>query len=233
MTRNFCANCGLQLSGNENFCASCGHQIGATTPQTSHGHHAKQPNNHVQDLVKRFEYSDNERHSEIVTVDDANGEPVVKFRNLHPNAIWLFSFQYLGKTAILPLLFLMSFYFEPILAAVALLVYMLAIFFVATLTYKNYEFEVSAVSFRKVYGIFHKYTVNIAFDQIQNINKRRSLIDQMLGLTHLEIETAGTGGTVKRSIAGLPTVSEGYIPGITPQEAEDVMQLMLARIQKN
>ena len=120
---------------------------------------------------------------------------------------------------------------EPWLALGATLLYFFALYLLALINYKNYEFEVSAVAFNKVYGIFHKYSVNISYEQIENINKRRSIIDQILGLAHLEIETAGTGGEVTKEVAGLRTISEGYIPGITPEEADDVMELILARIQ--
>lgn len=90
----------------------------------------------------------------------------------------------------------------------------------------------SAHVFRKEYGVLRKYSVNIAFDQIQNINMRRSVLDQMLSLAHLELETAETGGGVKKNIGGLFTSLESCTPGISPEEASDVKALILARIHQ-
>jgi membrane protein YdbS with pleckstrin-like domain len=222
---NYCPNCGEALDQDVNFCPSCGQSLQEVTENIP------SPQNSVPTAqLPQFKYAIGKQHSEIITTDDTNGEPVVKFRNLHPNATWLFFFQFMGKTAILLLLFFITAIFDPLLAILFIILYFVVLYVAARINYTNFEFEVSPVAFRKAYGVFHKYTVNIAFDQIQNINMRRSILDQMLGLAHLEIETAGTGGEVKKNVSGLITTSEGYIPGITPEEAADVQALMFARI---
>lgn len=237
MAKNFCTDCGHRLKKSANFCPNCGNQILHQDKLTDRP--AKNPNsaNHQpltrQTDSRKFARDSNARHSQIITTDNENGEPIVTVRNLHPNAIWLFFFQYLGKSMILLLLFVITAVFQPLLSILVIIIYFLILFLIAKINFKNYEFEISPYAFRKIYGVFHKYTVNIAFDQIQNINMRRSVIDQILGLAHLEIETAGTGGRVKTSIGGLLTRAEGYIPGITPDEAKDIKQLMLARIQQD
>lgn len=250
MEKNFCANCGAALSPGHKYCSSCGRPVDTSAapahPQAaahSQPQPAASPHNpglshanpaqtaEARAALERIKHPTAKRHSEIITTDDTNGEQVVKVRSLHPNAVWLFFLQYLGKSSIILLLFVVAAVVEPVLSVLFVMVYFLAVYGVSRLTFKNYEFEISPIAFKKVHGILHKYTVNIAFNQIQNINIRRSMIDQILGLAHLEIETSGTGGVVEKNVGGLPTVSEGYIPGITPQEADDIMQLMLSRVE--
>lgn len=223
-SKNFCPNCGVAQLPGASFCHGCGRALQAAAVAS------QAPDTGIPNPTPQFKYPIAKRHSEIITTDDTNGEPVVKFRNLHPSAVWLFFFQFLGKSSILLLLFVLTAVFEPLLAILFTSLYFIVLYIIARLNYNNFEFEVSTMAFHKIYGVFHKYSVNIAFDQIQNINMRRSILDQMLGLAHLEIETAGTGGGVHKSIGGLITSSEGYIPGITPDEANDVKALMFARI---
>ena len=221
MKQQFCPYCGTAAT-RTNYCANCGGQLQQDAPLAGRAATSQ----------VSFNYPVTERHSDIISDDAANGESVVTFRHLHPNAVWLFFFQYFGKTSILLVLFAMTAMLEPLFSAALIIGYFVSLFVAAELNYNNYKFEVSARAFRKEYGVFHKYSVNIAFDQIQNINMRRSVLDQMLGLAHLELETAGTGGDVKKNIGGLFTSSEGYIPGISPEEARDVKALMLARINE-
>lgn len=252
MTNNFCMVCGATLDKAANFCSRCGHQQ-ATDPahqpiehqasQQQLQHQQPQQNSHQQNAAHSTQtshynapssfaesFKNKSHHSDVITLDSSNGEPVVKTRKLHPNTVWLFFLQYLAKSAVLLLLFSIVVFIEPLWAAALIVPYLLGLYIAAVINYNNFEFEVSAVSFRKTYGVFHKYSVNIAFDQIQNINMRRSVIDQILGLAHLEIETAGSDGNVKRYVSGLMTTSEGYIPGITTNEAKDIKALMLARV---
>lgn len=224
MKNNFCSNCGAKITVQGKYCTTCGFDLESKL-QTA------KPIEFVN--RKKFHYPEHGRHSEIITVDDENGEPVVKFRNLHPNAIFLFFFEYLGRTSILIILLIIATIAEPILGGIISVGFLLFTYLAAVINYQNFEFEVTPNAFRKSYGVLHKYTVNIAFDQIQNINMRRSIVDQMLGIAHLEIETAGTGGVIKRNVGGLMTTAEGYIPGITVAEAKDVKALMLARIHEN
>lgn len=222
VSKNYCDNCGQKLEPDDKFCENCGLQLDESA---SHHHRPKKSASAL------FNYPKGKRRSEIIVDDKVSGEPVVLFRNLHPNAVWLFFFEYLGKSSILLVLFLLTVLIEPLITVLIVTVYFIILILIAETNYKNFEFEISEMAFRIQYGVFHKYSVNIAFDQIQNINIRRSVIDQILGLSHIEIETAGTGGGVQKNIGGLKTYSEGYIPGVSPEEAADVKVLMLARMK--
>ncbi len=232
MAINYCTNCGSSITLNANFCSSCGQAVAQTaTPQAATAENlGKAAIEQAAKKLPTFAYPETERHSDIVTSDETNGELVVKFRNLHPTAVWLFFMQYVAKTSIILLLFCLTILIEPFITAGLVIGYFCMLYLTAKLNYNNYQFEVTQMAFRKEYGIFHKYSVNIPFEQVQNVNVRRSVIDQMLGLAHLEIETAGTGGGVEKNVGGLNTRSEGYIPGITPNEAKDIKTLMMHRI---
>lgn len=161
---------------------------------------------------------------------------MIEFRDLHPNATWLFFFSFLGKTFILVVLFGATAFVEPIVAAIMSVSYLIVLFLIARMLYKNYQFEITENAFHKVHGVFHKRNVSIPFEQIQNVNIRRSVIDQMLGLAHVDIETAGESGSSnghgRPTIGGLYSPAEGYIPGISPGEAKDIRNLVLARMQQ-
>lgn len=233
MTKKFCSECGAKLAEKSKFCSSCGKQLIADYKDPRKAEHEaiqhlSQPESPGE---RKLRYIKRHRKSDVITTDDENGEPIVKFRNLHPNAIWLFFFQYLGKTAILMLLFGLGLFLEPYISLSFMAVYLVGLFIAAAINYRNYEFEVTPLALHITYGVVHKYSVSVSFEQIQNINKRRTLIDRLLGLAHLEIDTAGTGGEVVKNVGGLMSASEGYIPGVTPDEADDILQLVLARIQ--
>lgn len=229
----YCTQCGAGNAAQANFCASCGNQLEAT-----HGPSFTQ-------AEPTFDYRDNQPHSQIVREQqespDGGTEEAVKFKKLHPNARWLFFFSYMQKTAILPLLFaigagtwaFLGEEFYALISAAAIVVYVLAHFIAAVVAYRHYSFQVTETSFRKEYGILHIQTASIPFERIQNVNIRRNLIDRFLGLSHVDIETAGTGGQRKNPvIGGSKSRAEGHVPGIAPQEAEDVRDLIMKRAQQ-
>lgn len=203
------------------YCAKCG-QVVPASGQT----HSPAP------TTPTFHYPNNETHSEIHT-HRTDGVPTIEFRNLHPNAVVLFFFAFLGRTFILIPLFVITAFVEPLVALIMSVSYIIILVLIAKLLYKNYRFEVTPLAFRKEHGVFHKQTVSIPFEQIQNINVRRSVIDQLLGLAHVDIETAGeSGANNKGTIGGLYSPAEGYIPGIAPNEARDLKDLLLSRMQQ-
>lgn len=218
---NYCTNCGTQLVSNQNFCAQCGAQI-MPRPSADAGPVA-------------FSANGTKRRSRITTHVPEDGtfetDGTVEFGDLHPNAIWLFFIHYLSQSAILLPLMIIGIYVEPMLALL-LGVYLLGHYLVALLMYKNFRFEVTPHALNKEYGIIHKKSAMIPFEQIENVNINRSLIDRMLGMSHLEIETAGSSGSKgKVMFGGLSWTAEGYLPGLAAEEAEELRNLMLARSQ--
>ncbi|MEX0668258.1 MAG: PH domain-containing protein [Candidatus Saccharimonadales bacterium] len=240
---NYCTNCGQAISVNNKFCASCGSPVAkatndpaatATTAVNSDGNSGNQ-SAQTRSHVPTFQYSDQGKHSRITTHvpsdKDLLTSGTVEFGDLHPNATWLFFLNYSAQTWVIPVLTIPgAIFFEMWWLWLILVAWLAANYLFALITYKNYKFEITPSSFHKEYGIVFKQSASIPFDRIQNVNIKRSLLDRMLGISHLEIETAGTGGTKKRNLLGGTTsASEGYVPGVAVAEAEDLKELLLAR----
>ena len=83
---------------------------------------------------------------------------------------------------------------------------------------KSYKYELRDDAFRKEYGVIAKKFTSIPYDRIQNVDLYRGIVDQMFGLTQLQIQTAGS------SISGL---AEGNLPGLTLDEAEQLRDKLI------
>lgn len=62
----------------------------------------------------------------------------------------------------------------------------------AFLLFKNFQFKISNDHFILKQGIFTKVNTSISFDRIQNINFKQNLIQQLIGVYEVSIETAGS-----------------------------------------
>lgn len=155
-------------------------------------------------------------------------------RRLCPRAVWSFFLGYVSKTAVLALLFTIGVAFMPLIFGPLLVLYAFVLYVTAVIIYRNYYFEVNGSSFRKEYGILHKFDVTIPFNRIQNVNITRSLSDQILGLARIDIESAGSSAITKRNIAGgSKTKSEGHLPGVTLQQAREIHDILVERFAEN
>lgn len=74
---------------------------------------------------------------------------------------------------------------------VLLLVYLVR----AYLIYQNFQFKVDENHFILKHGIFSKVNISIPFDRIQNINFKQNLIQQLINVHEVSIETAGSSQT--------------------------------------
>ncbi|MDO8655411.1 MAG: PH domain-containing protein [bacterium] len=92
--------------------------------------------------------------------------------------------------------------------------------------YRSYKYELTDNSFRKELGVIWKQYVSIPYDRIQNIDIRRGVFARLLGLSELFIQTAGISGATK---------SEGHLPGLSVQDAEQLRDELIGRAsrQKN
>jgi len=72
----------------------------------------------------------------------------------------------------------------------------LAFFLVrAYLTYKNFLFKIEGGQFVLKEGVLKKKNTSISFDRIQNINFKQNLIQQLINVYEVSIETAGSKDT--------------------------------------
>ena len=72
---------------------------------------------------------------------------------------------------------------------------LLLLFFRAFLMYKNFQFKIENKHFVLKQGILKKTNTSISFDRIQNINFKQNLIQQLINVYEVSIETAGSKKT--------------------------------------
>ncbi len=78
------------------------------------------------------------------------------------------------------------------LGIAALLIFLLVRAF---LIYKNFKFKIANEHFILKQGILKKTNTSIAFERIQNINFKQNLVQQIIGVFEVSIETAGSSKT--------------------------------------
>ncbi len=94
----------------------------------------------------------------------------------------------------------------------------------AKLSYYFYRYELREDGFRKEYGVIWKKYVTIPYDRIQNVDIYRGLIARLLGLSDLNIQTAG---------AGMPQFGEGRLPGLSREVAEQMRDELIKRARSS
>jgi membrane protein YdbS with pleckstrin-like domain len=106
--------------------------------------------------------------------------------------------------------------FATVLVVVLLILY----FFFSLLRYrkKGYAFRNHDVLYRS--GIIATTTMVIPYNRIQHVALHEGIISRYFGLAKVEIFTAGGSS------------SDLEIPGIAKEEAEDIKQLLMGKIQK-
>lgn len=159
-------------------------------------------------------------------------------QHLHPLASLLFFFSYM-KYFGLPLLALGALtallWFVPDILAIemtnrgaqaAFLAYLflllaIGVYAVAWIVSRSYKFELTADAFQKEYGVIFKHYVAIPYEQVQNVDITRSLLERLLGLSHLMVQTAGSERVA----------AEGVLPGIGRAEAVRLRDELLQRME--
>lgn len=121
---------------------------------------------------------------------------------------WILIFLVLSKKSIGSL----QTYFFIVLAAVLVYVFVRAI-----LLFLNFKFKVSEKDFVLHQGIISKSKISIPFEKIQNINFKQNLIQQVINVVEVEIETAGD-----KSV-------EISINALSHEKARDLKKLLLSK----
>lgn len=157
-------------------------------------------------------------------------------QKLDPKAVWLF---FLGSIAsfVLSLAIFMIFIINFIIFVAQMFeinlllglafapIFIVFKYLWARLTYNNYKYELRDDGFRKEHGVIWEKYVTIPYERIQNVDILRGPIARILGLSDLNIQTAGMSSTVGSYGGG----AEGRLPGITPQVAEQLRDQLIAR----
>ncbi|MDZ7744756.1 MAG: PH domain-containing protein [Candidatus Saccharibacteria bacterium] len=226
MNKKYCINCGQHIPGKSKFCPECG------APQ--HGSEAgafkaKAPAVALQAAAVAIEDSSTSRSPKKSTKADN----YIPKRQLCPRAVLSFYMSYVAKTAIVFGLLAIGLVVEPIYAGLGLAVYLIVLYITAQIVFNSFYYSVDETGFKKTHGVVHKHQVTIPYQQIQNVNISRGLADRILGLSRISIETAGNAAGAKSSVGGTITASEGYLPGISLEDAKELHDVLLENARES
>ena len=176
-------------------------------------------------------------------------------QKLHPKAIWLFFLKFLfgGLVIFIFLGVWIGSFLSAIVstlmgvrdqtvdgaAAIFFSVYLiifvilLALYIVfcwiwAKLSYRFYGYELTEDTFKKERGVIWKKYVSIPYDRIQNVDINRGVFARILGLSDIQIQTAGYSATYsRRGVIGAE--AEGRLPGLDKNTAEQLREELIKR----
>ncbi len=102
----------------------------------------------------------------------------------------------------------------------------------AKLKYHFYRYELREDGFRKEFGIIWKKYVTIPYDRIQNVDIYRGVMARILGLSDLNVQTAGASAQVSRYRAW-GVGAEGRLPGLSREVAEQLRDELVKRSRQS
>ena len=100
-------------------------------------------------------------------------------------------------------------------------------YFWAELTYQNWKYELAEEGFKKESGVIWKKYVTIPYDRIQNVDIYRGLISRVIGLSDLQVQTAGFS-----SMGQYGAGAEGRLPGLSATQAEEIRDQLILRAKR-
>ncbi len=168
-------------------------------------------------------------------------------KQLHPGAKWLFRIKgFFGSLAFLwvigwVLFFPLSMIFKGIamnnietifaMGFGAILFYLIAVIIVAEIyarmAYNRWFYEFTSDNLKIERGIIWKRYSNVPYERVQNVDITRGIIARLCGFSSVNIQTAGYSYTGR----GMPS-SEGHIPAVNPEEAEQIRDFLIRKISK-
>lgn len=159
-------------------------------------------------------------------------------KKLHPRAVWLFFFKCAGSflIAIIILAIWLGMGIggritgsEPVIGIMLIIIvlFLLICYIWARLAYHFWRYQLTENAYKSERGIIFKRYISIPYERIQNIDIYRGILDRLLGLSDIQIQTAGYGAMGGRGIKGFG--SEGRLPGLQKQEAEKLRDELIKR----
>ena len=111
---------------------------------------------------------------------------------------------------------------------IILMSFVLLLYVWARLSYKFYRYELTDDGFKKELGVIYKKYVTIPYERIQNVDIYRGILARILGLSDLNIQTAGASAQVtKYGVFGAG--AEGRLPGLLHEDAEKLRDELIKR----
>jgi membrane protein YdbS with pleckstrin-like domain len=210
MSQIYCSNCGQLIPHNSNFCKYCG---AAQHGQEASGFRANEP----------------ATTTEEKPAHNLKSSPDTIARSkLSPSVVILFFFNYLKVSFLLFVLLIVGVVMQPLIFSLVTLLAVVTLLIIALWAYSNFWYEVTDDGLFIKFGIINQKTISVPFDQVQNVNIERSLVDRLFGLARISIETAGSAVTQPMQVIGGYTAkSEAYIPGLTLPSAKTLHDILL------
>lgn len=161
-------------------------------------------------------------------------------QQLHPRAVWFFFLKSAWVWLVVVILLrvyikisLLGFYVaeSQVLPVVKWLWWgtipvLVVLFIAAKLTYRYYRYELTDTGFKKESGIIWKLYVTIPYARIQNIDIYRGVLARCLGLSDLQIQTAGQSSVGRY---GQASFAEGRLLGLSQGDAEGLRNELIRR----
>lgn len=212
MSQIYCSNCGKLVSAESSFCNFCGAPV--------HG------------VDARFRTNDApiEKPLEVTNVPKQARKQDLEYipkGHLGSDAIWFFLFSFFAKSFIIFALLAVGAYLMPEVFVYALVFYFFLLIITALLVYNNYTYEIDQDGLKIEKGVLHRFHVSVPFEQIQNVNLERSIIDRILGLARISIETAGNATTPTNAGGVTSAKAEAYLPGLRFAQAQKIHDLLI------
>ncbi len=160
-------------------------------------------------------------------------------QKLDPKVVWIFFFQFFGMGLIV--FIFAGIYIGGSLAKIAgiggfwgwlLFVFILYIVFCyiwAKLTYRFWGYQLTEDAVKIEKGVIWKKYISIPYERIQNIDIYRGILARILGLSDLQIQTAGLSAVNygRRGIGGAG--AEGRLPGLDKTKADELREEFVKR----
>ncbi|UZE93010.1 MAG: PH domain-containing protein [Candidatus Nealsonbacteria bacterium] len=164
---------------------------------------------------------------------------------LHPKAVWLFFFQFFFAFGIFGFL-LAIFFIVPFLITIQkaisqevfalprewlilfFLLYIIFCYIWAKLTYRFWRYELTEDAIKIEKGVIWKKYISIPYERVQNVDIYRGVFARLLGLSNLQIQTAGYSGGYGRYEIGR---TEGKLPGLDVQIAEQLREELIKKVK--
>ncbi len=151
---------------------------------------------------------------------------------LHPKAVWLFFLKQLATWVFVGVVIFSQFVIgflggkippsinTILIWLVVLIIAMIILaYIIAKLSYHFYQYELTEHEYKAERGIIWKRYISIPYARIQNVDIYRGILSRILGLSDLQIQTAG------QSSVG----SEGNLPALGMEHAELIRDALMIK----
>lgn len=207
MQQEFCSSCGAEVLPTDNYCTKCGAFVDGS-PENNQTPPPAVTTKPKQALRDPSEY--------------------IARSNLPTDALIFFFLSLLGRSILIFVLVLVGAALQPNPFFLGVILYFIGLCIVTLFIYNNFMYEIDQDGLRIESGVIHKHQVSVPYEQIQNVNIERSLIDRLLGLSRVSIETAGSTSATQPTEGGIfRSKSEAYIPGLHIDQANKIHDLLM------